>query len=652
MRHLIIGTAGHVDHGKTALIKALTQIDCDTHKEEKERGITINLGFAHASLPSGETIGIVDVPGHKDFIKTMVAGAFGVDIALLVVAANSGIMPQTVEHLQIIELLGINNGIVVITKKDLADDEMLELAQLEVDEFLQGSILENAPIVSVSSTTGEGIDKLISEISNLIPKLKNKTNTELFRMYVDRVFNIVGVGFVVTGSVLGGRIETGKNLYLLPGKVKNLRVRNIERYGISVSDVVTGDRAAINLSGFKNEDFERGMVLSDKIIEETFLIDTTLQLFADNYELGIWSKVIFYSGTFECAAKMHLLNKDILKSGEKAIIQIHLEKPAILVNKDRFIIRNSSNDTTLGGGIILDVKPLHHRRRTPKLGKAINELLDVTLNSDKQFNIIKFELKKRRLPLMAEQLAEVIEMEPDKVLTECLENNDGTVKIYKVSGKNILINKDLQNDFIEVILNALKEYHSNNLLIDEGMEANEFSGKFNFKLNEAGKMYISALLASLEKDKIIKKVGDTWALYEHFVRINDKTLKQLKWLEDTLKKYNKQTPLIKEVESKAFSEKINKENLKMLLKYLVNNGKLKLTEGEYIHLDIVNEVKKQLLFELNKKEKGINEKEFRLLIDSTKIFVKTAIRIFVEEGIITKSEFYIHITEKGKELIN
>ena len=652
MRHLIIGTAGHVDHGKTALIKALTQIDCDTHKEEKERGITINLGFAHTSLPSGETIGIVDVPGHKDFIKTMVAGAFGVDIALLVVAANSGIMPQTVEHLQIIELLGINNGIVVITKKDLADDEMLELAQLEVDEFLQGSILENAPIVSVSSTTGEGIDKLISEISNLIPKLKNKTNTELFRMYVDRVFNIVGVGFVVTGSVLGGRIETGKNLYLLPGKVKNLRVRNIERYGISVSDVVTGDRAAINLSGFKNEDFERGMVLSDKIIEETFLIDTTLQLFADNYELGIWSKVIFYSGTFECAAKMHLLNKDILKSGEKAIIQIHLEKPAILVNKDRFIIRNSSNDTTLGGGIILDVKPLHHRRRTPKLGKAINELLDVTLNSDKQFNIIKFELKKRRLPLMAEQLAEVIEMEPDKVLTECLENNDGTVKIYKVSGKNILINTDLQNDFIEVILNALKEYHSNNLLIDEGMEANEFSGKFNFKLNEAGKMYISALLASLEKDKIIKKVGDTWALYEHFVRINDKTLKQLKWLEDTLKKYNKQTPLIKEVESKAFSEKINKENLKMLLKYLVNNGKLKLTEGEYIHLDIVNEVKKQLLFELNKKEKGINEKEFRLLIDSTKIFVKTAIRIFVEEGIITKSEFYIHITEKGKGLIN
>ena len=203
MRHLIIGTAGHVDHGKTELIKALTQIDCDTHKEEKERGITINLGFAHLSLPSGESVGIVDVPGHKDFIKTMVAGAFGVDIVFLVVAANSGIMPQTVEHLQIIELLGIKNGIVVITKTDLADDEMLELAQLEVDDFLQGSILENAPVVMVSSTSGEGIDNLTSEISKLIPKLKDKTSSDLFRMYVDRVFNVTGIGFVVTGTVFG-----------------------------------------------------------------------------------------------------------------------------------------------------------------------------------------------------------------------------------------------------------------------------------------------------------------------------------------------------------------------------------------------------------------------------------------------------------------
>lgn len=652
MRHLIIGTAGHVDHGKTALIKALTQIECDTHKEEKDRGITINLGFAHFQLPSGESIGIVDVPGHKDFIKTMVAGAFGVDIALLVVAANSGIMPQTVEHLQIIELLGIKNGIVVITKTDLADDEMLELAQLEVDEFLQGSILENAPVVLVSSTTGKGINKLINEISNLILKLENKTNSDLFRMYVDRVFNVIGIGFVVTGSVLGGRIEPGNKLYLLPGKTKSFRIRNIERYGISVSRVVTGDRAAINLSGFKNEDFDRGMILSDEIIEETLLIDTTLQLFADNYNLGIWSKVIFYAGTFECVAKIHLLNKDILKAGETAIVQIHLEKPAILIKKDRFIVRNSSNDTTLGGGIILDVKPLHHRRRTTKLLKSINELREVTLNSDKQFNLIKFELKRIKSPIFVEKIAETLEMDANVILTECAENDDGTVIIHHISGRTILVNIDLQADFAETILRELREYHKNNFLIEEGMEIKEFTGKFDLKLENAGKMYINALLLSLEKENKIKNVRGTWALKEHCVKIDEKTAIKLKWLEDTLKKYNKQTPLLKEVETKAFSKRINKENLKMLLKYLVNNGILKLTEGEYIHVDIINEVRKTLLVELNSKERGINEKEFRLLINSTKTFIKTIIRIFVEEGIITKSEFYIHITEKGKDIIN
>ena len=582
----------------------------------------------------------------------MVAGAFGVDIVLLVVAADSGIMPQTVEHLQIIELLGVENGIVVITKKDLADDEMLELAQLEVAEFLQGSILENAPVVQVSSTTGEGIDDLISEISNLIPQLKDKTKSELFRVYIDRVFNVKGVGFVVTGSVLGGNLESGSNLYLLPGKAKHLKVRKIERHGVPVKEIVSGDRAALNLSGFKNEDFERGMVLSDKLIEETYLIDTTLQLFADNYDLALWTKVIFYSGTFECAAKVHLLNKDSLKKGETAIVQIHLEKLAILLNKDRFILRNSSNDITLGGGVILDVKPLHHRRRTPKLLAVLNELMEATLNSDKQYNIIKFELKRTKLPLFIEQLAEILEMEAKEVLTECQENEDGAIKIFEVSGKKILVNINAHADFSLVILDALKKYHANNFLIDGGMEAKEFYGKFGLKLNEAAKMYVSALLDLLEKENLIKKVGKTWALKEHSVEIEDKTVQQLNWLENILKNYDKQTPLMKEVESQAFSKKINKENLRMLLKYLVNNGKISIAEGEYIHSDIVNEVRKILLPVLNQKERGINEKEFRLLFNSTKNFVKTMIRIFVEEGIITKSEFYIHITERGKEAIS
>jgi len=418
-----------------------------------------------------------------------------------------------------------------------------------------------------------------------------------------------------------------------------------------VEHVVKGDRAALNLSGFKNEDFERGMVLSDKLIEETNLIDATLQLFADNHELGLWNKVIFYSGTFECAAKVHLLNKDSLKKDESAIVQIHLEKPAIILNKDRFILRNSSNDITLGGGVVIDVKPLHHRRRTPKLLAIINELVEATLNSDKQYNIIKFELKKTKSPLFVEQLAEILEMEDEDVLTECLENDDGAVRMFEVSRKKILVSNDLHAEFTQVILDALKKYHANNFLIDGGMEANEFYGKFVLKLNEAGKMYVSALFDSLEGDDLIKKVGKTWALKEHSVEIDDKTVQQLNWLENTLKNYDKQTPLMKEIESQAFSENIKKENLKMLFRFLVDEGKVIVTEGEYLHVDIVNEVRKILLPELNKRERGINEKEFRILVGSTKSFVKAMIRIFVEEGIITKSEFYIHITEKGREMI-
>ncbi len=648
MRHLIIGTAGHVDHGKTALVKALTQTDCDTHKEEKERGITINLGFAHFNLPSGESVGVVDVPGHKDFIKTMVAGSFGVDIVLFVVAADSGIMPQTVEHLRIIELLGIENGIVVITKKDLSDDEMLELVQLELNEFLQDSILENAPVVMVSSTTGDGIDELISTISNQIPHLADKTKADLFRMYIDRIFNVKGVGFIATGSVLGGKLENGENLYLLPGKTKRYRVRNIERHGLPVNEIISGDRAALNLSGFKTEDFERGMVLSDKQLEETHLIDSTLKLFTDNYELGLWSKVIFYSGTFECGAKVHLLNKDSLKMGETAIVQIHLEKPAILINKDRFILRNSANNTTLGGGIILDTKPLHHRRRTPKLLATLNQLVEATLNSNKQYNIIKFELNKLKLPIFIEKLADILEIKPDDILAECSQNNDAAVKIFNTSDKTILVSKNLHSDFTKIIIDALKIYHKNNFLIEEGMETSDFFGKFKLKLNEAGKLYVGELINLLVKENLLKKVGSTWALNEHKVIINEKISKQLNWLEAIIKNYGKQIPLMKEIEAKAFAKKISKENLRMLLKFLVNSGILYVTEGEYIHVDIVNEVREILIPELDKKERGINEKEFRLLIDSTKSFIKAIIRIFVEEDIISKSDFYIHITDKGQ----
>ncbi|MBM3437113.1 MAG: selenocysteine-specific translation elongation factor, partial [Bacteroidetes bacterium] len=357
MKHLIIGTAGHVDHGKTALIKALTGIDCDTHKEEKERGITINLGFSHLTLPTGESFGIVDVPGHKDFIKTMVAGAYGIDLVLLVIAADSGIMPQTAEHLKIIEMLGVKHGIVVLNKVDLVDDEMLELAQLETEEFLEGTCLEGTPVVPVSSLRGDGLDNLVNKITEIIPRVQEREKKDHFRMYIDRIFNVKGIGYVVTGSVLEGEIENGKEIYLLPGKNRKMKIRGIERHGESVEKAHCGDRAALNIAGIKSEDFERGMVLSDIQIPETGMIDATFSLFEPDVVIGLWSNVVFFTGTFECSARMHLLTKETLQAGDSGVVQIHLSKPAILENNDKYIVRNSSNDLTLGGGTLLDVQP-------------------------------------------------------------------------------------------------------------------------------------------------------------------------------------------------------------------------------------------------------------------------------------------------------
>jgi selenocysteine-specific elongation factor len=470
-------------------------------------------------------------------------------------------------------------------------------------------------------------------------------------MYIDRVFNVKGIGYVVTGSILGGHLETGANLYLLPGKGKQLKVRAMERHGLAVDRVESGDRAALNLSGFKMEDYQRGMMLTDRILEETSMIDATFRLFAEE-QLGVWSKVIFYSGTFESAAKMHVLNKDGLQKGESVIVQIHLEKPVVLLNKDKFILRNSSNDLTLGGGVIMDIKPLHHRRRTPKLIQALTDLAEATLNSDQQFKIIKIELNKEKRPVFADELAESLKLQPSELLYECTENNDGTVIIQNIVGKNILISSELQHEYETTIASLLKHHHEAHFLIDEGLDANELTGKLGLKEIESAKIYLPDLLESMEKKGVVRKVRNTWSLRDHQVMIDKKTQQQINWLENTLLNYNKQTPLNKEIEAGAYQQKINREHLKLLLKYLVYDGKICTSEGEYIHANIVEEVKKKLMLVLAEKERGINEKEFRLLFDSTKSFVKTMIRMLADEGLITKSEFYIHITEKGKNYLD
>lgn len=650
MKHLIIGTAGHVDHGKTALIKALTDIDCDTHKEEKARGITINLGFSHLTLPTGESLGIVDVPGHKDFIKTMVAGAFGIDIVLLVVAADSGIMPQTVEHLKIIEMLGVRKGIVVLNKADLVDEEMLELAEMEVAEFLENSSLKDAMVIPVSAITGKGIDELVLEITRLFPEVKDKKDTGQFRMYIDRIFNVKGIGFVVTGSVLDGKLETGKDLYLLPGKNKKVKVRNIQRHGNSVNEVISGDRAAINLAGLKLDDYQRGMLLSDRVLDSTQMIDATFTLFDENYQIGLWSKVILYTGTFECAARMHLLDHEALEAGQTAIVQFHLEKPVCLLNKDKYIIRNSSNDITLGGGDVIDIQPLHHKKRTPKLIESLRDLVGATLESDKLINLIKIELRKENAPVFPEKIAEKLSIPFGDIIRECEENEEGSIHTFTVNGRKILVNKDIHLNYHKAVIDYLTEYHQKNTILEEGMDTTAFYGKFGFGGNEAGKLYLEALMEIIFKEGTIKKAGNSWALKDHEVKIDQKTRDQLKWVEEAILEVGMDKPIEKDIADLAADQKINKDRLKMFLKYLGRNGALVFHEGDFLHADILNKCRKLLFNDLKDKDRGINEKEFRMLINGTKKMVQFVLSILIAEGVVAKETFYILLTDKGRKI--
>jgi selenocysteine-specific elongation factor len=651
MKHLILGTAGHVDHGKTALVKALTGIDCDTHKEEKDRGITINLGFSYLDLPGGDSIGIVDVPGHKDFIKTMVAGAHGIDIVMLVIAADSGIMPQTREHMRIVEMLGVRKGIVALTKTDLVDEEMLELAKLEVMEFLEDSGIDDAAVIGVSSKTGDGIDTLKNEIHKLVSSVDVPEKTGNFRLYIDRIFNVKGIGFVVTGTVINGELTVGRELYLLPGKSKKVKVRGIEKHGQAVDRVFAGDRAAINLAGLKAEDYQRGMVLSEKALEASSMIDASIRMFDNDVRLGIWSNAIFYSGTFECMARIHLIDKDMLTRGETALAQIHLDAPAVLINKDNFILRNTSGDLSIGGGTIFDTRPLHHKKRTPRLIENMKAVAHAVLHSASLYDMAVSELKKERHPLLLQNLTTALETTGEEIMAEIRESNRTDISYYEVDGKYILIDNSIEEDLMQKTIEEIGAWHKKHPVFAHGLNDKELSGKLGFAGRQVGQLYTAALLKKLQADGKIKSVNDTWALSGHRVRIDEKTQEQINWVEDELRRYGMEKPLMADLEQSALSRNISRDQLKTFLAFLANEDKVFFYENDFIHAEIAGKARSMLLSSLRSKERGINEKEFRELIGGTKKVVQLLLGLFIQEGIVTKETYYINITEKGMSLL-
>ena len=358
-----IGTAGHIDHGKSTLVKALTGIDPDRLAEEKERGMTIDLGFAWLKLPGGREVGIVDVPGHEGFIKNMLAGVGGIDAALLVIAADEGIMPQTREHLAILDLLGVRRGVVALTKADLVDEEWIELVREEVAEQLKPTTLASAEIIPVSAYTGEGLPELVAQFERIFDETEDRQNIARPRLPIDRVFTMTGFGTVVTGTQLDGVFKTGQEVEVQPQGLKT-RIRSLQMHRRQVEVTTPGNRVAMNLANVSRNELERGNVVAlPGQLQRTMLIDVRLQLLADVARpLGHNTQIDFYSGSQEVPAKVRLLDVEELKPGKSALAQIRLRSPAVVARRDRFILRISSPSSTIGGGEVIDVHPRYHRR--------------------------------------------------------------------------------------------------------------------------------------------------------------------------------------------------------------------------------------------------------------------------------------------------
>ncbi|MBN1577037.1 MAG: selenocysteine-specific translation elongation factor [Chitinispirillaceae bacterium] len=644
MTHLIIGTAGHIDHGKTALVKALTGIECDTHPEEKRRGITINLGFAHLTLPSGATVGIVDVPGHRDFIHTMVAGASGIDVALLVIAADGGIMPQTREHMAIMTMLGVTRGVVALTRIDLVDNEILAMAREEVESFVKGTFLEGCPVVPVSSKTGEGIDPLAKAIAEVAATVEPRRTNDLFRMYIDRIFSVSGFGTVVTGSVLGGRTATGAELHLLPGD-KTVRVRRIERYGREAGEAVGGNRASLNLVGLSRKEFDRGMMVSDRPLRSTILLDARVKLFEPGRTVSLWSTVQFFLGTFEAQVRMHLIDADLLRPGEQAVVQLHLPQPCVAQAGDRFVLRSTSNDQTVGGGAVIDAAPLHHRRRPAPLVEKLRAIAHGSLK-----DLVAAEIKKHPGGVSLEEIAEILNCSLQDIDEATGRLPEDTVVLSDENGK-YFIDAATCGVLCDRIVNAIAAYHRRNPLDPSGRTGEELLGMLGLDRSATHERMLPLLLKRLVDDKKLKPLKHTWALAGHNADASRGYETAIAAIDGALASCGLQTPLEGDLRAVVRKEGIDEHLLRQVLNFLTAKKRVYQIEGAWLHASVVDPVRRRLLRELEGRVEGLTVAQFRDLIGANRKICLLLYALFDREGITVRDGDVRRITARGSELV-
>ena len=512
MKNIIIGTAGHIDHGKTTLIKALTGRDTDTLAEEKKRGISINLGFTYFDLPSSKRAGIVDVPGHEKFIKNMLAGAAGIDIVLFVVSSDEGVMPQTIEHLDILSLLNIKKGIIVLTKSDTVDDEFKQLVKEDIREKTKGTFLDNVDIVEVDSISKNGIDELIKKIDSISNDIEDKNEHSPARLNIDRVFSVKGFGTVVTGTLMEGKISIDDDLIVYPNQLKT-KIRSIQVHGENVNTAYAGQRTAINISNIKVEELKRGDVLAPpNSLEDSMMLDIKLSLVKhSNKSLKHWDRLRLYHGTREILCRVVPLDKDIVNPGESCYAQLRLEESIVAKKLDNIVLRNYSPLETIGGGVIIDTKPKKHKRFDESIINSlkikekgeIEDILEVYLKN----NLNSYHTLKDIMSYSGENKVIIL-----NALDKLIKEN----KVININ--NIYMHIKQYENLKKSIVNALIDYHKKHRL-RRGILKEELKSKIEnrFKTKD-----MDILLEKLQIENIVILDGNLVSNFGFEVKLNDK----------------------------------------------------------------------------------------------------------------------------------
>lgn len=607
MKNVVIGTAGHIDHGKTALVKRLTGVDTDRLEEEKRRGMTIELGFASLTLPSGNVISVIDVPGHEKFVKTMVAGVTGIDFVMLVIAADEGVMPQTKEHIDILSLLNVKSGVIVLTKTDLVDDEWLQMVKDDVKNSLKGTTLEDYPMIPVSSVTGEGIQGLVEYLEKLTEKAANSNAEELFRLSIDRVFTITGHGTIITGTVAGGEIKKGDMIEILP-KGLSARIRGIQVHNHNVETASAGDRCALNIAGVEKAEIERGNLAANPgIIKPTRIVDAVLHTVKDMKGIAHNQRVHVHVGTKEVLARIRILGEDEILGESKGYVQLRFEEPIAVIRGDRFIIRSYSPVVTLGGGKIIFHSSKNRQRfsektiETLKIGEAgnVDELVDFILRDSGKLLSIE-DLWKETF---------INKNEIRNILQELM----NLEKVVYLPETDKYISRHLYREYIKKInmeFETLYEKYPFRFQIDkEEIKSKVFSTLDVKEFAELLNSYIKNNLLKLDGNFIVEAHRDM------IDRISEKS--QTKLVEKTFMENGLNVKSIQQLKENTDVKPYKFEDIE---KFLIQSGKIiDLGSGILIHVDVLKHNVKKLR-EIFDKEGTISVVQARDYLETSRKF--------------------------------